>query len=348
MEHTGEAPKGVNGDSVGLADLLALILRHPRAVFVFPPVLAVVVVVICFIIPARYTAVTTFIPEVSSDQQLPAGLAGVAGQLGLTLGGGATTSPRFFADVLKSRALLEHLLQTRFAVPGAGSPADSLPLLELLEVDGKNTADSLQNGTKVLDDIVDVQVDAETNVLTLSVTTRDRDLSAAVANTFLHYLDEFNTLTRQSKGREQRKFVEARLRASAEELKAAELSLKEFYERNRSWQQSPELTFQEGQLRRHVDVEQELYLTLVREFEKAQIDEVNDTPGITVIDAAVPVQERSFPRRTLFGAMSLVIGFVLGVGWVVAVELLGRLKATDPSGFARLAGLIPNVPWKFR
>jgi uncharacterized protein involved in exopolysaccharide biosynthesis len=348
MEQTGETSKHTDEDSVGVMDLMAMLLRHPRAIFYFPPLLAVVVVVVCFIIPARYTAVTTFIPEVSSDQQLPAGLAGVAGQLGLTLGNAATTSPRFFADVLKSRAILEHVLQTQFPVPGGKSPGDSLPLLQLLEVDGDNPTDSLQNGTDVLSDIVGIQVDAETNVITLSVTTRDRDLSAAVANTFLHYLDEFNTLTRQSKGREQRRFVEARLRTSAEDLKSAELSLKEFYQRNRTWQQSPELTFQEGQFSRHVEVEQELYLTLVREFEKAQIDEVNDTPGITVIDAAVPVEERSFPRPALFGIMSLVVAFVLGIGWAVTAEFLGRLRAADPAGYARLVGLIPNIPRKPR
>jgi uncharacterized protein involved in exopolysaccharide biosynthesis len=284
---------------------------------------------------------------VSADQQLPAGLAGVAGQLGLNLGGGATTSPRFFADVLRSRAIMERVLQTRFAPPGdaAGSP---LPLLHILKSDGDNMADSLQNGTKELSKRVQVQVDAETNILTLRVTTKDRDLSAAVANKLLGYLDEFNTETRQSKGREQRLFVEARLKAAAEELTAAELSLKDFYDRNRRWQQAPDLVFREGRLRRAVEVKQEIYLTLAREFEKAQIDEVNDTPGLTVIDAAVPIEARSFPRPVLFGVMALVVSFVTAIAWIVATEFISRLRISDPVGYARLASAVPRFARRSR
>jgi uncharacterized protein involved in exopolysaccharide biosynthesis len=180
-------------------------------------------------------------------------------------------------------------------------------------------------------------------MLTLSVTTADRDLSAAVANDFLRLLNDFNTNTRQGKGREQRTFVEGRLKATAGDLQNAELVLKTFYERNRSWQQSPELTFQEGQLRRRVDVQQELYLTLSREYEKARIDEVNDTPGITVIDPPVPVQQRSFPHPGLYGIMTLVVGVVCGLGWALFTEFLARLRADDPEGYARLTSQLPRL-----
>jgi len=332
-----------SNDEPSLLDLVAVLARHPRAIVVAPFAAAVVVVLVCLILPSQYTAVTTFVPEVSSDQRLPAGLSGLAGQLGLSLGSGATTSPRFFADVLKSRSVSERVLRTRFAVPDARTPGDSLALLQLLEIDGKNSADSLEQGVEYLGQIVGVQVDAGTNMITLSVTTEDRELSAAVARTLMQFLDDFNTNTRQGKGREQRAFVEGRLKATASDLQNAELVLKSFYERNRSWQQSPELTFQEGQLRRRVDVQQELYLTLSREFEKARIDEVNDTPGITVIDPAVPVQQRSFPRPGLYGIMTLVVGVVCGIAFALGTEFLARLRAEDPAGYARLTSLLPRL-----
>ena len=52
----------------------------------------------------------------------------------------------------------------------------------------------------------------------------------------------------------------------------AEEQLRGFYERNRSWQQSPQLTFDEGRLRRQVEIRQEVYLTLRREYETARVE----------------------------------------------------------------------------
>src|SRR5438132_8548828 len=52
-----------------------------------------------------------------------------------------------------------------------------------------------------------------------------------------------------------------------------------------------------------VDIRQEVSLTLRREYETARIEEVNDTPVITVIDPPVPPHERSSPKRLLLVLM---------------------------------------------
>src|SRR2546430_10409083 len=96
------------------------------------------------------------------------------------------------------------------------------------------------------------------------------------------------------------------------ELRRAEEAVKTFYERNRGWQQAPELVFEEARLRRQVNIGQEVYLTLKREYETARIEEVNDTPVITVIDTAVPPERRTSPQRAL--PVILAFGFRGTVG----------------------------------
>jgi uncharacterized protein involved in exopolysaccharide biosynthesis len=332
------------GSEATLLDLVAVLARRWRLVVGLPLAAGVVAAIVSLLLPKRYTATTTFVPEVSSQRQLPAGLAGLAGQLGISLGGGgAATSPRFFADVLKSRALMEEVLLTRFPDPRTKAEGDSLPLLQLLRIKGRNPLDSLQKATRVFGDMVGARVDAQTNVVTLTVTTRFPELSAEAAAAFIKYLDEFNSQTRQSKGREQRRFVESRLAESNQQLQSAESRLKTFYEANRSWQQSPQLTFEEGRMRREVQVAQELYLTLSREYEKARIDEVNDTPGITVIDVAAVPQERSWPRRTLLVLMALVLGTLASLGWALGLEYFERLRRSDPAAYDRLIGMLPRL-----
>lgn len=329
-------------EEASLLDLIAVLIRRRRLILGSAAATAIAAVFLGLLLPAQYTSSTSFVPEVSSNRQLPAGIAGLAGQLGLSLSGGATTSPRFFVDVMLSRETMDRVLLTRFRDSESAVAADSAPLLLLLEVDGDNALDSLEQGREDLAERLSARVDAETGIITFDVTTWDRELSAAIANTFIVYLDEFNSQSRQSKAREQRTFIEGRLQQSAGELREAELQLKNFYEGNRTWQQSPQLTFLEGQLRRRVEVPQEVYLTLSREYEKSRIEEVNDTPAITVIERAVPVQERSAPRLKLYGVMALVLGGGVGVILALALEYLHRLRAVDSAAYARLVSLLPR------
>jgi uncharacterized protein involved in exopolysaccharide biosynthesis len=141
------------------------------------------------------------------------------------------------------------------------------------------------------------------------------------------YLNEFNAETRQSQGRARRQFVERRIAEAGGDLRAAEAQLRSFHERNRSWQESPTLTSQEGQLRRQVDIRQEVYLTLSREYETAKIEEVNDTPVITVVDPPVVPRERSKPKPLRLALLGFVLGGMVAVTWVFVADYLDQLPA---------------------
>lgn len=310
---------------VSLPDLVILLRRRWRLVLGLPFAMAAVTAVASLIMRPTYTASTTFVPEAGPGTNLPASLAGLAGQFGLSIGADASRSPRFYADVLKSRALLERVLQARYVDPRSTS-SDSARLLDILRIDGRNAADSLSRGVRKVSDLVSTRVDIQTGVVRLSVDSRYPGLAAAVANRMIGYLNEFNTQTRQSQARERRRFVEQRIVGAETELRSAEGDLRAFYERNRSWQQSPQLVFEEGRLRRQVDIRQEVYLTLKREFETARIEEVNDTPVITVIDAAVAPQLRTRPRRTVMVMLGFLLGAILGVFGALAAPYIDQVR----------------------
>ena len=203
-----------------------------------------------------FTATVVFFPEAGPAPRLPAGLSGIVGQLGISLGGEATQSPRFYAEVLKSRALLERVLEERYRDSADGS-TDFVRLLDIIHIHGRNAADSLANGVQALRTRIATQVDVQTDMVRVNATFGDPVLAAAIANHLIEYLNDFNTQTRQSQARERRKFVEQRTAAAEVELRSAEEDLRKFYERNRTWQQSPQLTFEEGRLRRQVDLRQD-------------------------------------------------------------------------------------------
>jgi len=325
-------------------ELFNLLLRRRRLVVTLPLAVALLAAVASLVVSPTYTAITTFVPEVSQAARVPAGLAGLAGQFGIALGGEASQSPQFYADLIESRELMERVLRARYPRSSEeGVSPDSATLLEILDQGGDNSADSLYKGVKKLTKLVSTSVDRKTDVVELDVDAHDRVLAALVASRFLAYLNDFNAKTRQSQAGERRKFTEDRLAQAEADLRRAEEELKVFYQRNRSWQQAPQLVFEEGRLRRQVDVRQEVYLTLRREYETARIDEANDTPVLTVIDPPVPPARKSKPKRLVWVVVAAVLGGMVSVTWVFATNHVRRLQLENDSTYRDFRVLVSEI-----
>src|SRR3989441_4291702 len=344
------APGGERGGA--LASVNAL-LRRWRFVVGLPVLAAILTAIVVLLLPPRYTATVTFVPE----QRAPSrgggtggggtGLVGLAGQLGIPLGMDPTQSPRFYAEVLTSRELLSRVLLTKFPNPRRPAASDSVPLLAILRVRGgiwgpKSAADSLDRGVRKLRRRVSARVDIQTFLVYLSVTTRYPDLSAAVAARFIAYLNEFNAKNRESQARARCQFVEQRIVEGERDLHAAEDDLRRFHERNRAWQESPELSAAEGRLHMQVNILQEVYLTLRRDYEQARIEEVNDTPVITVVDPAVPPQRQSYWREVLV-LLAFVFGGLIGVLGAWSGVRFERLRREDEDGYREFTGLLQRL-----
>lgn len=344
MSGTEQPP--ADGTEPHLFDLIAIAARRWRWTVGLPAVAVAVALLAALLWPPRYTARTTVIPEARSAQRLPAGLAGLAGQLGLNLDLGQAQSPKLYAEVVKSRGLLAALLRDSMADPG--DPGTSRPLLEIIGKGGRSPEDSVGRGVKWLTSRIGAEVQQQTGVLAISVTLRDPALAAAVSGRVVDHLNDFNTRQRQSQARERRRFVEARLTDGRTALREAEGTLRGFYERNRNWQQSFGLTFEEGRLRREVDVRQEVLVTLTREFETARIEEVNDTPVLTVIDRAVPPRERSFPRPALFVGIALVLGVLVGTPGALVAESVERARRGLPGRHEAMVAALRQAKGELR
>jgi uncharacterized protein involved in exopolysaccharide biosynthesis len=335
-------------EHVNLLEFASVLLKRWHIVAGLPLFAALVTGAILLVLPRRFTATAVFVPEVPAPK-LPSGLAGLAGQFGISLGAEATQSPRFYAEVVKSRELMERILLSRYASPPAkASFADSVTLLQVLRVRGRDASDSLRNGVRALENLISVRVDNQTNIVRLDVDAPYPELAAAVANRLVEYLNEFNAKHRESQAHERRRFVEQRIVDGERELRSGEEDLRTFYERNHSWQQSPQLVFEEGRLRRQVEIRQEVYLTLRREYETARIEEVNDTPVITVIDAAIPAPRDAKPKRLPLVGLALILGATLGVLVALGTEYVERMRREEDEHYRRFTGLLKGVRQEIR
>lgn len=326
-------------EEISLLELVNVLLRRWKLLVALPITAAVLAVAIALILPAQYTASSTFVPETgqTGGVNLPSGLSGLASQFGVSIpGSGGATSPQFYSDVVRSRTLQDAVLGSRFPDPRSEAVGDSATLLDILEIDGDTEAERLEAGRKRLNDMTSVDVDGETNIVTVGVESHYPVLAAGIANLYVRLLNRFNLETRQSQAEQRRKFIEERLGQAESELRAAEDDMKAFLERNRSYDSSPQLSFEHDRLDRQVQIKQDVYTELRRQYEEARIQEVNDTPVITVIDAAVPPQEKSSPKRKLIVIMAFFLGGVLGVFGAFGQEFMERARREDADEYREM------------
>ena len=316
---------------------LTPVLAGWRVVLGLPLVFGLITAIITLFVRSKYTAVASFVPETSQDTQLPSGLAGIIGQLGINLPLGGSLSGDFFGEVLTSRELLTATLTSTFRDSTRGGPVRDTTLLAILDPRGRTERERIENAIRDFRDDVSVKVDRRSGLISLNVSGRPSQLVADVANRMLVLLNEFNLKRRQSRSAAQRRFVGERLDVAEQELRKAEDTQLRFLTDNRRYRDSPLLSFEAERLALVVSLRQEIFQTLSREFEQARIAEVRDTPLLTVVDRAVAPVRRSSPKRVLLVVLAMLGGLCVALTAVFVQEYRKAVSQQDADGYGEFA-----------
>ncbi len=297
-------------EQVTIFQLITPLLQRWKVVAGLPLTLSLLAIGLSLLLKPRYEAITTFTADLASNA-VPGGLGGLASfanQFGIT---GLATSgftPDFFAEVIKSQEILRETLLSPFHAPNRAGMDSSQLLLDILAINGDSLEGRINAGLRLLSRSTTTRVDRRSGLVVLSVELPSPRLAADVANRMVELLNQFNLERRQSQSRAQRRFAGERLDQAARELQDAESQNLRFLQANRRYADSPLLAFEANRLQRQVQLRQEVYVTLSREYEQARIFEVRDTPVLTIIDPARVPDRRSFPRRKLLVVFAVLFG----------------------------------------
>lgn len=317
-------------------------------------VMAVVVLLVglaTVVLPPVYQSHTSFVTASSATSKLTSalgngtGLGGLASQLGFGSTNDPSESPSFYVKLMESDELRRRLLNSRFKDPRGASPRDSATLLQILRIRSDDSVRRMEIGMKRILQSMKIAADLKTNVIDLSVTSRWPDLAAAIANRTIQLVDGFNHEQRVSLARSKRIFLQNRLDSARIQLQDAEEQQRFFYDQNRQWRSSPQLTFEEGRIRRGVDIATDLFLALQRQFEAARLDEFNDAAMITVVDPAVPPHKALWPRYWIALAASLAVGGILGLLIAGCAAVLADWRLRNPQTATALHDSVAALPF---
>jgi uncharacterized protein involved in exopolysaccharide biosynthesis len=267
--------------------------------------------------PRTFSATASFLRQAPKT---PSSLSGLAAQFGVALPmQELQQSPAFYTDLIKTREVLGATVDTVYTTSDDSTPRS---LVEILEATGSTPGRRRELAIRRLRQRVYAGEANRTGVINLRVTTKDASLSLQLLERILQRVNVFNLETRQSQAAAERRFTEQRYQETQRELRDSEDRLQEFLTSNRNYANSPQLTFQHDRLQRQVELQQQVATTLAQSYEQAKIEQVRDTPVITIIERPeLPV--RPDPRGLVVkGLLALIAGALAASIVLLARQLL--------------------------
>jgi uncharacterized protein involved in exopolysaccharide biosynthesis len=266
---------------------------------------AVLAAGIVLLVPTRFESSASFTPSVSAQSNL----TGLVQSLGLDASSDATQSPDFYSELLTTDEILRRVLSQAFPAPDSGT---------VMQEYSKFDADSLQRldrAMKKLRSSLTVSASRRTGIVKIDIQATTRSRATFLASVLLNEVDRYNQQVRRRKAAADRVFVEGRLQSARSELAVVEEKLKNFMATNRNVSNSPELRLEADQLTREVVLHQSLVTSLAQNFEQSRIDEVRDTPDISVVQPPIYPRRPASRNGSLWSLLGALAGAFGGLMW---------------------------------
>lgn len=309
-----------------------LLLRNFRLITATVVLIAVLAIGFTFVRGANYVAESRFKPQAGSNQL--GRLTGLASQFGLSVPtSGNDESVDFYAELAKSNELLRELAKSPYRVEVEKGKFVTGTIVELYRIKGKNDEEKLLRATDLLRQSTSAGAHVKANLVTLRTVLRWPDLAVGVNRRLLDLINEFNVKKRRTSASAEREFVEARLAASRMELRQAEGALQQFREQNRGMLGAPQLATQSARLERQVTLETQVYQGLATAYEQVRLEEVRNTPLVTVVDGPEHSAKRAGGSLKINALIAMMVGLLLGVGVAFVREFLRRVQVEDPATY---------------
>jgi uncharacterized protein involved in exopolysaccharide biosynthesis len=327
-----------------LLGILLLLARNLKIIVGFAAVAGLLALAMTMREPRRYVADASFRPHSSQDGS--ARLAGLAAQFGVRVGGASDGEPlQFYVQLLRTRELLRDVAQYTYRVPspGPGEPPRQGNLLQLYEVKGATDEERLQAAVQRLRREVTASADLDAGIVTIGASAPWPELAVQINQRLLNLVNAFNLEKRQTQARAERAFVEQRVEEARAETRTAEAALREFISSNRHYLTSDELRLEYERRRGEVEMRRQVYASLVQAYEEARIEEVRNTPVITVIQGPAGSAVRA-DRPLVRLVLAVAAGLLLGFAFVFGREYVRRERLRDPDAAEQLtAAMLPRL-----
>ena len=334
-------------DEIDLLALLKTVFVARRFVIKTTILFAVLGIILAVVSPTKYTASSTFVPQLSEGQTNSplGGLASLAGiNLSAIMGSQPQEiSPSLYPQIAESvpyrLALLDATVESNtsfrdYILTQSGGVA-ILPLLKKYTIglpglllnkqtdNNENLDTSLFQITEqdkdlfeFLAEVVSIEVDDQEGLVSISVELADRMVAAQLAQAATDLLQSNIIAFKSQSARNNLDFIESQFESKRQEFEQIQDSIAVFKDQNLNITSSlyqNQLTRLESQF----TVTSSVFQELAGQVEQAKIQVNKDTPIFTIIEPVSVPLERSKPKRTMMVIVWTFLGGLFSVGWVL-------------------------------
>tara|TARA_Y100000768_G_C23990265_1_gene691995 strand:+ start:7485 stop:8717 length:1233 start_codon:yes stop_codon:yes gene_type:complete len=268
----------------------------------------------------------------SKNESNTSKISGLANQFGLSLPSSSTStdilSSNLYPELLKSRRLVDAVLRKPFITKKYKNENNLVSIL--LKNEGIDIDSSSALAKKIASDIllrnINVRMDDFSSLISLSVESFEPQLAMNISFSVIEELNNLHMSFKNSRLKQKSIFIEKRLIEVSQELSKAEDDLKVFREQNRKIQSSPALLLEMERNSREVQLQMQLYTTLKTESELVQIEEVENSRMVEIIDEPTYPFKASRPNRPLRMLLSVFLGFAIGFSFIVFKNFIKNIK----------------------
>src|SRR5574344_964623 len=310
---------------------------------------AIIGIIVALNTAREYTTNVILAPEISGSSNLPESLSDIASMVGMDLGskGGSVDAiyPEIYPDVFASSDFIVKLFDVKvkqendntsktyfdhltkdvhipfWCYPGIwiGKLFTKTTNTNKMKIDPFRLTKVQDNVCKAIRGNISCVIDKKTNVITISVKDFDKMVSATMADTLQKRLQQYITLYRTKKARNDLAYAQTLYReAKSQYIKSQELYAS-YSDANQDLVLQSFKSKQE-ELENEMQLKYNIYNQSVQQLQLAKAKVQERTPAFTIIQGATVSLRPSGTPRTFIVILYSLIGFLFGSVWVLFLK----------------------------
>ena len=234
----------------------------------------------------------------------------------------------YIPDVINSRKLKLDIVNKKWKTQAF---KDSVNLLEYWNLGGEpdnklnidprrfaeeDAIDKLENNLYVFEE--------ESGLIKIRVLMEEPQLAADIANYISDFLKNYIGKELTLKSTKYREFIESRLEEVRQDLESAENILAKFETENPESKDNPDLKKKRRQLNRNILVQDQIYVILIEQHQRALADELMEKPVSDLLDTADTMPYPYWPKNIIIYIISLFTGFMISIVIITSSKVLSK------------------------
>ena len=314
-DKTIKNPKIIQDSSIDFGILFNVLYLKKHIIILSIIICSIMGVAFSFFFTKFYTAQISLYPAKKDTMQGLGQFQSLANNFGMNM---PDNNQDFnIPDVVRSRLIANKVLNQEWVT----KDGKKINLYHLWKINKKpffnqfsdNIIDTAYNKEKAIKNFsksVNVVENRMSGLIQISVRLEDPLISANIANFIGNQVQLYIQKENSAQSTIEKLFISERLSIVKKELEKSELELKIFKERNRGYEDSPELFMVFSRIYREEQAKQRVYLTLQQQLELSRIEEVKQSPILHILDYAIAPSRKSSPNRLLFLIFSSFFGLI--------------------------------------